>query len=279
MEKLRNLMETAVGERWHERTSPLESGSRPQTMPKKAPQHDTAIARDAAKNQDAAKHANRIRRESIGPETLTRNRLVAALPQNLDRQSYCLLQAEVMQYLSSKQARSIGVTSPSDGSGKTLTTVNLAISIAVETHRPVMIIDLDFRRPAVHRLFNVKPKLGIEDCLFNGAKTTAALFSPAIDNLTVLPARGTCQAIAQVLRSVHLKTLLAEIKRTFAEEILVIDLPSITSADDGECYQALVDGLLLVVANAVTETEAYCLALDSIDERKLIGTVLNRVPA
>lgn len=211
----------------------------------------------------------------VSPETFARNRLVAALPENRERQAYCLLQAAVVQRLSDGH-RVVGVTGTENESGKTLTTTNLAISLAVDGHRPVLAIDLDLRAPGVHELFDVLPESGVEDCLFSGVSVADALFCPSVDRMAVLPARGGCANIDQVLSSCHLSTLLETIETRYSDRIVLIDLPPVTKASDVQVFEAMVDGILLVIEDGVTRERDYRRALASFKGHKLLGTVLNK---
>ena len=105
------------------------------------------------------------------------------------------------------------------------------------------------------------------------------MFSPSIEGVSVLPARGTVGAANEAGRSRQLKALLEAVKRAHPEKILVVDLPSLDNKSDGQAFEALVDGMLLVVEDDVTEERDYRRALQSLNGGKLIGTVLNRVPS
>jgi Mrp family chromosome partitioning ATPase len=171
----------------------------------------------------------------------------------------------------------LGVTRPCSGRGKTLTAANLAISLAIDAHREVLLIDLDLENPTVHTLFGVESGVGIESCLFDGAKLGDVWFQPSINGLTVLPARGGSGAVSQVLRSSSLKASLEGIKSLCSDAVLVINLPPIADRADAAVFEQLVDCIVLVAEHGVTTETHFRQALSSIDKRKLLGTVLNNV--
>jgi capsular exopolysaccharide synthesis family protein len=214
----------------------------------------------------------------VSRATLVRNRLVAALPERVEREAYRPLQGTVARRYLDDDMRVIGVTSPSDGGGKTLTAANLAISLALDARRSVMLIDLDLEAPGIQRLFEVDIRAGVEDCLFNGVPVQEALCCPAIEGLKLLPARGTSKNAARILRSSELAQLIESIRRSYPDDIVVLDLPSTVTEGDAEAFEALIDGMVLVVEDRVTEERDYRRALKSFRDHKLIGTVLNRVP-
>jgi Mrp family chromosome partitioning ATPase len=101
-------------------------------------------------------------------------------------------------------------------------------------------------------------------------------FSPAIDNLAVLPAKNVNRNAIQILRSESLRKFLDTIRRDDPDLIIIADLPSITSSDSARAYNSLLDSMLLVVEDTTT-TEAHLrAALAMIGNSQLLGTVLNR---
>ncbi len=275
MERLREHMEAAIRERWPER--PLTE----QPAERERPRRQCADPQRPVRRLGAPIKvwAPAIRVVPVHEETLARNHIVTALPESPERDAYRDLQRAVLRRIDEDGLRVIGVTSPSVGSGTTLTSVNLAVSLAVNAHRPVMIIDLDLGAPAVHGLFGVDLKAGLEDHLLGSVSVADVLFSPSIEGVSVLPARGTAGAANEAIGSRRLVGLLETVKRVHPEKILVVDLPSLEDESDGQAFEALVDGLLLVVEDDVTEERDYRRALQSVGRRKLIGTVLNRVPS
>jgi Mrp family chromosome partitioning ATPase len=288
MDKLREAMETAIKAHWDDFVSPEPALAEHGPVSESTLQAASAgPARPAsAPGQGRSRHVPRVvplpdprswrpRIVPVSAEAFARNRLVAAIPGSPEREAYCLLQAAVVQRLT-EDIRVIGVTGPRGGAGKTLTAANLAISLAVDAHREVLLIDLDLKAPAVHKLFGAAPEAGIEDCLFNGLALPDALFSPPLDRVAVLPARGGSRSVAQVLRSPSLKGLLDTVRARYAQCITVIDLPAVANRSDAAAFEALVDGVVLVVEDGVTREADYRRVLQSFGRPKLIGTVLNK---
>jgi len=274
MERLRDHMEAAIRERWQERPLAERPAERERPREKFPDTQRPARALEAPIRAPASE----IRALPVRDETLARNRIVAAQPESPEGEAYLALQAAVLQRIDEKGLRVIGVTSPTAGGGKTLTSVNLAVGLAVHAHRPTMILDFDLNAPEVHKLFDIDRSIGLEDHLFKGIPVADVLFSPSIKGVSILPARGSVRAANEVIRSGQLAKVLEIVKRDYPEEILVLDLPSLNSASDGKTFEALADGILLVVEDDVTEERHYRRALESFSKQKLIGTVLNRVP-
>ncbi len=215
----------------------------------------------------------------VARDVFARNRLVAAIKKNPHREAYSVLQANVAGQMTENEWVSLGVTSPATGVGKTLTAVNLAIALATQASRKVLLLDLDLKYPGIHRYFDYEPKLGLEDCLFEGTSLNDAAFEPSIAGLAVLPVKGATRNATQILRSEGLRRLLDTIKKDDPSRIMIVDLPSITSADHARAYNALVDSTLLVVEDTVTRDAHLRKALAMIDRSRLLGIVLNRTEA
>ncbi len=213
----------------------------------------------------------------VTQDVFARNRLVAAIKTSKHREAYSVLQANVVGQMTENDWVSVGVTSPATGAGKTLTAINLSIALATQASRKVFLLDLDLMHPSVHKYFDYEPKFGLEDCLFEGIALSKAAFEPAIDGLAVLPVRGATHNAMQILRSDSLRTLLDKIKKDDPDRLIVVDLPSITSAESTRTYTSLVDSTLLIVEDTATRVAQLRKALAMIDKSRLLGTVLNRI--
>jgi protein-tyrosine kinase len=189
------------------------------------------------------------------------------------------LQAVVAERLDERRATTLGVTSPRNCAGKTLTAVNLAISLAKDARRKVLLVDLDLRQPSVHKMFGFDARTGVEDCLFEGMAPSEPLFCPSVEGLAVLPARGGSRNVAQVLSSANLAKMLEELKRLAPSSIVIFDLPSIDERSDASAFEQIADALLVVVEDGVTTEREFRHVAGAISTAKLLGTVLNRAEA
>lgn len=282
MEKVRQAMELAIQQQW--KHGPRREEGPPPPSPTARPPPASTAARPTArqlasldqssKRKPIAKTGLERRLIPVSEEALAANRLVAGVKSSVQREHYCLLQETVCEKLNASCATRIGITGPS-GSGKTLTAVNLAMILALEARRQVLLIDLDLANPGIRQLFDLKDQPGIEDVLFRGVRLGDALFSPGIETLTVLPACGDSEAAGQMLHSPALKELLAELAERSEDALLVADLPAIGSADDAQAYRSIMDAFLLVIEDGVTREAEYRAALHALEKSNLIGTVLN----
>jgi polysaccharide chain length determinant protein (PEP-CTERM system associated) len=167
------------------------------------------------------------------------------------------------------------VTSASGGEGKTLTSVNLAMALA-NTGARVLLIDADLRLPRVgdYLGLRVADGQGLSQLLTDGNR---GLSSCAVDvaGLTVLPEKSAARNPIALLSSSELTTLMAQLRHHF--DFIVIDSPPILPIADAMVLGSISDQILLVVRARQTTQAVLRRAMDSVDESKLAGVVLNDV--
>jgi capsular exopolysaccharide synthesis family protein len=217
----------------------------------------------------------------VSPQTLLENRVIAALPEHKFKDSYRMLRTRVLQTMRNNNWTSVAVTGPATGCGKTLTAINLAVSLAMEVTNTVLLVDLDLRKPAVHKYFGYEPELGLSDYLTTDVPLHQLLFTPAIDRLVVLPGRNALPNSAEMLRSPRMVALVSELKMRYPDRLIVYDLPPILAADDALSFSPYTDCILMVAESGGTKKEDLQKAYEIVKNAPLVGTVLNKseVPA
>jgi protein-tyrosine kinase len=220
----------------------------------------------------------RTRIVDVSDDVLEQHRLVAALPDHEFTDVYRVLRTRVLQSLNANQWNSLAITSPATGSGKSLTAINLAISLAREVNRTVLLADFDLRNPCIHEYFGYEPEAGIGDYLFDDVPLEKILFSPSIDRLVVLPGRESIHNSSEMLRSPKMLALVSEIKERYQDRLVIFDLPPILAVDDALAFSPYVDAMLLIAENGGTQRDDMTKALEMLRGTPLIGTVLNKSP-
>lgn len=212
----------------------------------------------------------------IPEQVLLDNRLIAGVAQHRNKDSYRMLRTRVLQTMRGNGWTSLAVTGPSAGCGKTLTAINLAISLAMEVTHTVLLVDLDLRKPSIHEYFGHTPEAGIGDYLAGEATVPEMLFSPGIPRLVVLPGREPVSNSSEMLRSPRMLSLINELKTRYVDRLLVFDLPPILAADDALAFSPYVDAILMVAESGKTRKEDLQKATDILKNVPLVGTVLNK---
>ena len=172
--------------------------------------------------------------------------------------------------------KTILVTGPGQGEGKSTTTANLGVVLARSGHRVVM-VSCDLRKPALHRLFGVASEPGLSEVLQHRIALRDALARTEVPNLLLLPTGVPPANPSELLGSGAMAAVVAEL-RANADFVLLDTPPSLVVADALE-LAPIVDGILAVVdGSATTHADVVRLRaqLDQVGGR-LMGCVLNNL--
>lgn len=193
-------------------------------------------------------------------------------------EQYNLLRVKVLSLMSEKGFSSLLVASPGSDEGKTVTAVNLAISIARETSRTVLLVDADMRRPAVHYYLGLDESPGLYEHLTRGEALNRLLVNPGIPRLTLLQAGRPEEYPADILGGPVMEDFVNDIKKRYPERIIIFDAPPMNIFSDSLYLKKYADAVLMVVRSKVTTEEDLRSTMDELGETPLLGVVLNRVP-
>jgi capsular exopolysaccharide synthesis family protein len=200
--------------------------------------------------------------------------LVAArAPASIAAEQYRSLRTRLKRAESGRSLRSIAVTSPAKGDGKSVTAANLALTMAQEFQQRVLLVDADLRRPSIHRLFGLADGPGLGDVLMNVAELDQALVFLPDHHLTILPAGVPPSHPAELLGSATMRRVLDTLRTRF--DRILIDVPPVAPLADLHILAPMVDGLLMIVRAGITPKPAIERALAGLDASKVLGLVLN----
>ena len=175
------------------------------------------------------------------------------------------------------QGKTILITSPSPGEGKSTLTSNLAIAMAQAGQRTI-IIDCDFRKPSQHAIFEVKNENGVSSILAGTAALKDAIRRTTIDNLDILPCGEIPPNPSEMLNSSAFADVLAQAAQSY--DRILIDSPPVLPFADARVLGAMCDITLLVLwAEKSTRrfAEEACESLRGVGAR-ILGAVVNAVP-
>ncbi|MHB1516203.1 MAG: CpsD/CapB family tyrosine-protein kinase [Acidiferrobacteraceae bacterium] len=219
---------------------------------------------------------SKTRKVTVERDVLADNRLIYGRPPGVFTDAYRILATQVLQRLKTNNWNAVAVTSPAVGEGKTLTTINLAISLAMEVEKTVLLVDADLRRPSVHRYFGLEPQAGLGDLLISGVPLQDLLLHPDIGKFVILPGGTPILNSSEMLGSAKMADLVREVKTRYPSRIVLFDLPPVLSAADVLAFSPHVDCVLLVVEEGKTDSEALMRATELLKGTNLLGTVLNK---
>lgn len=175
-----------------------------------------------------------------------------------------------------KRPRVMVVSSASSGDGKTITSINVAASLALKPDARVLLVDGDLRRPCIAENLGIPSAPGLAQVLDGSIGfESAVLRVEQIPNLFVLPAGGARPNTAELLecRSWHL--FVQQIREQFS--YVVFDAPPIATIADYELLQLASDAIVMVARPDHTARAACLKALETVPRQKLLGVILNAV--
>lgn len=169
------------------------------------------------------------------------------------------------------------VTSALPGEGKTFCAINLAISIALEMDRSVLLVDADVAKPGVLRALGLEADKGLMDVLLDREiDLPKVLCGTDIDKLTILPAGSSHQQSTELLASDTMRGLLHDMAVRHADRIVIFDSPPLLGASEASVLAGQVGQIIVVVEAGRTSESALKDALSQIDSSKVTGLVLNK---
>jgi capsular exopolysaccharide synthesis family protein len=178
--------------------------------------------------------------------------------------------------MASKGWKTLGITSAAAGDGKTLTAVNLAVSIAMDMNQTVLLVDADLRRPGVHKCFGFNPQYGLSDYLKDTCLLDMCLVNPGVERLVILPQARSVAESSEVLAMPRTRALTAELKNRYPDRMVLYDLPPLLVSDDALVLLPSLDASLLVVQEGKNEENEIERALELLSGQNWLGSVLNR---
>lgn len=190
--------------------------------------------------------------------------------------AYKMLRTQVLKRMDQLKARTLAVIGATEDVGKTLTAINLAIAIAAEKNRSVLLVDFDLRRPSIQHRLGVEPEIGVEECLEEGRPVTEAMVRiDGYDRLTVLLARTMVENSSELLADRNTAAIVTQLRDRYPNRILIFDLPPLLLADDALAFSPCVQAALIVVEERRTRREDLVRSLELLREVPVVGTVLN----
>lgn len=177
-----------------------------------------------------------------------------------------------------EHANLILITSSVPGEGKTFTAVNLALSIAMERDKWVLLVDADVAKPSVSKLLGIKPQAGLIDMLIgSGLRMSDTLVKTDIPNFSILPAGALHQHSTELLASDAMKRLANELSERYPDRIVIFDSPPLLAATQAPVLANLVGQVVLVVEAEVTPQYIVQESIAKLESCKVLGCVLNKI--
>jgi len=257
----------------HQKGKPTPSPSQP---PPQAPLPDLDEFTGFAETPEEINYSN-TRTVAVDMDRLRRNRLIVAGSDENLGEAYKLLRTHILHSTKKEGRNTLMVTSPLPNEGKSLTTINLALSISQKVGQTVLLVDADLRNPSIYRYLDLPSGPGLIDFLTSGYPIADCLVHPeGLSNLVVLPAGQPTAHSGELLSSPLMVDLVKELKHFYPDRYVLFDLPPLLYADP-LAFAPLVDGIILVVEAGSTPREEITRSLEMLKAFPVLGCVLNKI--
>jgi capsular exopolysaccharide synthesis family protein len=192
-------------------------------------------------------------------------------------EAYGSLRTRIMKLQGSKGIRSLMLTSSIPSEGKTLTSLNLAVSCAKLHNLRILMVDGDLRSRGLSRLLKIPEGPGLSDHLGGNIAADKAVLPTELENLFVLGAGSLNGQPSELFASHRWPEFIAWASQSYG--IVIVDAPPIHSLSDAELISAGCDGVLMVVRALSTPRDMAQKCVSRLDKRKLLGIVFNGLPS
>lgn len=215
----------------------------------------------------------KVKESKIDPAVITYFDPKAAVSEQ-----FKVLRTNVLSMNKGNPPKVLGITSSIHGEGKTITSLNLAVSLAHAMHKPkVLLVDADMRKGKMSKYLGVEPEAGLSEILQGEKNVNDAIFHIENENLAFIAGGPVPEYPSELLSSKEFKNFLAEMRLKF--DHVIIDTPPIIPVTDAGIIGTQIDGLVMVIQSGRTQRGIVKRAEELLyqSHSKILGHVLTNI--
>ncbi|MFT3731290.1 MAG: CpsD/CapB family tyrosine-protein kinase [Hyphomicrobium sp.] len=215
----------------------------------------------------------------LNERTLEAARIIAQNSADPRATAYDMLRTQILQSLDAENRRLLVVTSPTMGCGKTVTSLNLALSIARQKQRPVFLVDMDFRKPQLAKRLGIDFAVGLSDVLSGRASLDEAILKLRVGpyETLFLPTRAA-DGSSELISSRPMKAFIQSLRTIFQSHLVILDMPPMLVSDDVIGILPHTDSVLLITAAGASTIPEVEECMRHLHSSNLVRIVVNKVP-
>lgn len=169
------------------------------------------------------------------------------------------------------------VTSSRTNEGKTYNSINLALSIAMEQDKTVLLIDADVLKPSICKELGVEAEVGLVDYLLGQTDDLQGIiYNTNIPNLRIIPAGARHHLTSELLASGKMVEMTKELASRYSDRVILFDAPPLLGINETQALTSLVGQQILVVEENKTQLSSLENAISLLNKDRAIGLVLNK---
>lgn len=212
------------------------------------------------------------------PSVLDTNRVIAAKTGNSLVASFDMLRTKILQEMDRRGWQVLVVTSPTPACGKTVTSINLALSIARQAERHVFLLDLDLRKPRVVQYLGVKPRNGLVDAVAGTASLAETVFQIDIasSQLGIIGSKKPSSTPTEIIVSRQMTEIISQLRNYVPKPVIIVDMPPILGSDDVLAFLPQADCCILTVAEGISTLREIESSEKLLSNTNMLGCVLTK---
>ncbi len=221
-----------------DRAKQTAAGEKPREMPAFVPQAPSvpSVQVSLTTEEEATPYASQLWTKEIALKSahLNSNRLVSHDISDVRSRPFDMLRTQVLQTMDKASWRILGVTSPAPGCGKSVIASNLAISMARQPGRQVLLVDLDLQKPQVANYLGLQSDHSLLDVLSGRTSLSSTIIRADIQNkhFLVLPCLKSTPHSSEWMASPAMSAMFQQIRQNYKDYTVILDLPPILTSDD-----------------------------------------------
>jgi receptor protein-tyrosine kinase len=176
-----------------------------------------------------------------------------------------------------KNSNIIMVTSTNPGEGKTFTAVNLALSIALEKDKTVLLVDADVLRPNVMRTLEMENREGLMEYLLGEKSDLSEIMCKTnLENLRIIPAGKSHHLSTELLASEKMYDAVEEFANRYPDRVVIVDTPPLLGINETAILANLAGQALVVAEEGKTKLADIQKAVNQLHPEMAIGFIVNK---
>jgi len=203
-----------------------------------------------------------------------KNLLLLENPKSHFAEAFRVLRTNIDFFSPDHQLKTLLITSPGPGEGKSTTAANLALVMA-QINKKIALIDTDLRWPSLHKVFGIKNETGLTNVLAGRASVESAIRK--IYGINLITAGPLPPNPSELLSSQRMEEIWKNLKQTY--DLIIVDSPPVNLVSDAAIVAGKVDGTVLVIESGQTRIDCAREAKEQLQKVRanIIGVILNKV--
>lgn len=193
-------------------------------------------------------------------------------------EQYRILRTNIQSLKTANKSKAFVISSSIHSEGKTITSLNLAITLARDLdNKKVLLVDADMRKGKIAKYLNIQPESGLSELLNDEASLESCIFNFGVNNLDVIAAGRVPNNPAELLASEKTKSLISTLRAKY--DYIIFDAPPAIPLTDPQVLGAEVDGVFLVIQAGRTQRGVIQHAQELLQqaEAKFLGFILTNI--